>query len=83
MAKVSVNTTIEADMKAEFEIIANRNYLSCADAMRVAIMEYIQKHEKNNGKIPPEEINQMLLIDESTTIRKAMIWARRLYHHTK
>jgi hypothetical protein len=67
-------------MKAKFEIIANRNSLSYDDAMEVAIMEYIQKHEQNDGKIQPEKINQMILLDESTTIRKAMIWAQQLYH---
>lgn len=70
-------------MKAKFEIIAKCNSLSYVDAMRVAIMDYIQKHEQNNGKIQPEEVKQMIAVDELTTIRKAMIWARQLYHRPK
>jgi hypothetical protein len=83
IAKVSINTTIESDIKAKFEIVAKRNFLSYADAMQVAIMEYIQKHEKHNGEIQPEKVKQMILVDESTNIRKALAWARRLYHHPK
>ncbi len=81
MAEIPINTTIESDVKAKFSIIAKRNFLSCADALRIAIMEYIQKHEKDNGAIQPEKVKQMMLVDESTSIRKAMAWARQLYHH--
>jgi hypothetical protein len=80
MAGVPVNTTIKSDVKAKFEIIAKCNFISCTDAMRIAIMEYIQKHEKNNGAIQTEKVKQMILVDESTSIRKAMAWARQLYH---
>ncbi len=83
IAKVPINTTIESATKAKFEIIAKRNFLSSADAMGIAIREYIQKHEKNDGAIQPEKVKQMILVDESTSIRKAMTWARQLYHRPK
>lgn len=83
ITKIPVTTTIESDMKAKFEIIAKENSLSYDDAIEVAIMEYIQKHEQNNGKIQPEKISQMILSDESTTIRKAMLWEQQLYHRKK
>jgi len=83
IAKVPVNTTIEPDMKAKFEIVAKKNSMSYADALRVAIVEYVDKHEKNNGKLQPEKVNQRILLDESTTIRTALVWVRQLYHHHK
>lgn len=48
-------------MKAKLEIIGKRNSLSYADVVRLALFEYIGKFEKSNGKIHPEEINQVLL----------------------
>lgn len=82
MEKVPVKTTLEPDIKAKFEIIAERNDLSSADAMQIAMIDYIQKYE-TSSKIKPEEVKKMILSDESTTIRKAMIWAQQLYHHSK
>jgi len=60
IAKVPVNTKIEAEMKAKLEIIGKKSSLSYADVVRMALFEYISKFEKMNGKITPEEINQIL-----------------------
>lgn len=68
MAKVPVNAKIEAQMKAKLEIIGRRNCLSYADVVRMALCEYIGKFEKTNGKIAPEEVNQILLFSGTTQI---------------
>jgi len=47
-------------MKAKLEIIGKKSSLSYADVVRMALFEYISKFEKMNGKITPEEINQIL-----------------------
>ena len=61
MAKVPVNTKVEAGMKAKMELIGRKSSLSYADVVRMALFEYIGKFEKSNGKIHPEEINQIVM----------------------
>jgi hypothetical protein len=65
MPKVPVNSKIEPTMKAKLEIIAKKSSISYADAVRIALMEHIHKYEKANGKIDPEEINQVLLFSKN------------------
>jgi hypothetical protein len=64
MAKVPVNTKVEAEMKAKLELIGRKSSLSYADVVRLALFEYICKFEKGNGKIHSDEVNQVLLFED-------------------
>lgn len=67
MAKTNIGVKIENEMKAKLEIIGKNNSISYADTVRIALVEYIQRHEKNFGKISPEEINQLLLFKKDNS----------------
>jgi predicted transcriptional regulator len=64
MAKVLMAVKVEADMKAKVELIAQKSSLSSPDIIKMALLEFIQKFEKANGRIKPEEINQILLFNK-------------------
>jgi len=53
-------------MKAKMELIGRKNCLSYADVVRMALFEYIGKFEKTNGRINPEELNNILLFGNKT-----------------
>ena len=64
MAKVLLAVKVEAEMKAKVELMAQKSSLSSPDIVKTALLEFIQKFEKANGKIKPEDINQILLFDK-------------------
>lgn len=51
MAKVLLGVKIEPEMKQKLEYIADRMSMGYPDTVRVALSSYIQKFEKENGKI--------------------------------
>lgn len=61
MAKTLISVKVEPEMRAKIDIIAQYNSISYADAVRMALVDYIQKHERQHGRISAEEINQILL----------------------
>lgn len=60
MAKVNINVKIESEMKAKMEIIADKESVSYADAVKFALLCYIKEFEKNNGFISEADISQIL-----------------------
>lgn len=55
MTKVLHAVKIEVEMKNKLEEISQRSVLSLADVTRIALSEYIQKYEKEYGKIKKEK----------------------------
>lgn len=64
MAKINIGVKIEEDMKGKYELIAEKEGMSYADLVRIALFEYVKKYERENGKITPGELNQLKLIKE-------------------
>jgi|WetSurMetagenome_2_1015567.scaffolds.fasta_scaffold1715508_2 hypothetical protein len=55
MPKVLHAVKIEVEMRCKLEEISHRTVLSLADVTRIALSEYIQKYEKEYGKIKTEK----------------------------
>ena len=55
MSKVLDAVKIELEMRNKLEELSKRTVLSLADVTRIALSEYIQKYEKEHGKIKTEK----------------------------
>jgi len=63
-AKVNIGVKIENEMKIRIEYISKNEGTSYPDWIRFTLFEGIKKYEKENGKITPENLNQIRLLKE-------------------
>ena len=47
----------EPELKAKLEFMIKGSGLSLADAIKIALFQYVEKYEKENGKFPQDEID--------------------------
>jgi predicted transcriptional regulator len=52
MPKITMSIRTEPELKAKLEYMIKGSEFSLADAIKTALFQYIEKYEKENGKIP-------------------------------
>ena len=58
MAKITLSTKVEPELKAKLEYIANGSGFSVSEHVKAALGVYILKYEKEGGDIPQAVIDR-------------------------
>ncbi len=58
MPKITMSIRTEPELRAKLEYIIQGSGMSLADSIKQALFQFIEKWERENGKIPADYIEQ-------------------------